>query len=328
MNNFEATFNNLNSTELVSEKYTGSSPRGFQNKLWICKNKDGFPIILLKSSKEFPFIHPKEISKIKLQHHIAKNIISKKKELNIYCSELICKTRDEKLISLFFDSVINIFKNFTFPVDPKVLSDTTERLITLFESLEEPNKKSIQGLWSELFLILYSKDPCFLLDCWHEDNKALYDFENGNFFIEAKSTTALNRKHRFTISQATVKPTRKVLLASFKLEEDELGLSLQEIYKRSLKIFHDDVERKEKLDFVIRSTLGKDWKAKSKIAYNYEKAIAELAFFDLDEIPKVGKEYKEKPNLENISFTSVLDNLPQIKKLVFKKKSKLFNKVF
>lgn len=61
------------------------------------------------------------------------------------------------------------------------------QLIELFRAIAKPARKSLQGLWAELFLISQACQPAILVDAWHTAPEDSYDFAVDNQRIEVKS---------------------------------------------------------------------------------------------------------------------------------------------
>ena len=299
--------------------------RNFSNKIWICKDKKKQPVILLKSSDKFlkQNVPPISLNNIEISHCQKRIVETGSKRDEIFCSIITCKSNDEDLLDLFFDVLDTLFKKFSFPVEPKKIKELLEKLVKLFESIKNAPKKSIQGLWAELFLIYRSNNHAKVIECWHKETKAKYDFQNQKNFLEVKSTIQQERKHAFSLEQAQVKEGQNVIIASLLLEPDDDGLTiknLEMLIKNKIKNRSDLIEE---LIYQIRSTLGTDWKKGNQDRFSESFASSNLKFFDLKDIPKLDEKVKTR-GVEKIKFTSNLDFAPEVKKSIFKAKSSLY----
>jgi hypothetical protein len=79
-------------------------------------------------------------------------------------------------------------------------------------------RKSVQGLWAELFLMARLRDPSALVAAWHSQLGDLYDFSAGSQRIEVKSAIGRIRRHHFTLEQVLPIPRTRVLIASVLVE--------------------------------------------------------------------------------------------------------------
>jgi len=323
MNSLQLSFNSLNPKKKNSIEYPGISPKGYKNKLWICKNEDNFPLILIQSSVEFNFLGGQKYSNIELLHHQKKIIQDEQHSEEVLCSSILCKTEDDELNTLFFESLLPLLKKIKFPADPKELNFLLERLVKLFKSLGGTPKKTTQGLWAELFLIYQSENKKELLECWHEEANDLYDFRKGIFSIEVKSTLGVERKHIFSLEQAYPREY-SVLIASFKLERDEAGLSIKTLIEDIQKDVSEDQDLIEKLNYIVWSTLGNTWSSSIKESFNEELAKKELEFYDIKDIPKLEESSLRIKGLSKISFTSNLESKSPIRRSTYKGKSRLY----
>lgn len=64
-----------------------------------------------------------------------------------------------------------------------------DSLIELFRAMSEPARKSVQGLWAEVFLIANASDPATLAASWHAASEDRYDFNKSSQRIEVKSAS-------------------------------------------------------------------------------------------------------------------------------------------
>ena len=93
-----------------------------------------------------------------------------------------------------------------------------DRLIELFRAMTTPSRKSVQGLWAELFLIAQSRQPTILVDAWHMLPEDRYDFAMDDQRIEVKSFSGSLRQHHFSLEQLQPPEGVKTLIASMLVE--------------------------------------------------------------------------------------------------------------
>ena len=55
------------------------------------------------------------------------------------------------------------------------------------QSFNRPPRKTIQGLWAELFIIERANNPEYLIQSWHSSSEDKFDFNDGQDKIEVKA---------------------------------------------------------------------------------------------------------------------------------------------
>ena len=324
MNLLKSTFDSISDTSLKGDALKGLKLRNFSNKVWICKDGNNYPVIVLKSSKKFSNfkISDRKYDLIQIYHYQKKEIKLGKKKEEIYCSIIVCKSKDIDIQNLFLDVLLPIINKLEFPLNPKVLNILSEKLIQLFNNIKNPPFKSVQGLWAELFLISESKDKKEMISCWHDDKNDRYDFKSKSNFIEVKSTTSDERKHVFSLSQTKLKSNETVIIASLILEEDENGVSVEDLIIEINKKLKNNIDLKQELIYQVRSTLGSRWNESRKVCFLKEPAKLNLKFYDLNDIPKLDHSVEKINGVSQVKFTSKLDVCKEINRNIFKKKIK------
>ena len=114
-------------------------------------------------------------------------------------------------------------------LDNKQITHTVNKFIELFKVLKEPPKKTLQGLWSELFLIYQSNNPKKLVKAWHTVPEEKYDFSLEKLRIEVKSSSTRNRTHHFSLGQLTAPSKCELFVASLFVEILAGGKSVEDL---------------------------------------------------------------------------------------------------
>jgi len=174
------------------------------------------------------------------------------------------------------------------PSDQQI-SELVDALVEMFRALAEPPRKSVQGLWAELFLIDRSRAVQLMCAAWHQSPDERYDFSAGRERIEVKSTAGRARRHHFSLEQLTPPATATVLVASVCVERAGGGTSLRDLMakvKARLASAPDIVVR---IDSVVAATLGQGLLAGLEEAFDEQLAAESLAFYKAEAIPKPGQ---------------------------------------
>jgi hypothetical protein len=179
------------------------------------------------------------------------------------------------------------------------------QLIELFRSLEKPARKSINGLWGELFIMATAPDTEYMVNHWHSSPYDKFDFVAGGDALEVKTTFADARVHHFSIEQLhPSQPLEKIYIASVITEESRGGMSIVDL---SDSIREKLVRQESHLKFenIFYRALGSSWKNSNEIRFDYDRAVRTLKFYDADEVPKLGKELPA--GVSGVSFKSSLE---------------------
>lgn len=195
------------------------------------------------------------------------------------------------------------------------LSVEVENLIAIFDSLTNPPKKKIQGLWAELLVIEQSTNPDILIKAWRSIPSAKNDFTHGRDKIEVKSTSSEDRIHKFSLDQLNPSPNSRLLIASTIVRESGPaadGLSVKDLYNRILERVAD-LNSRIRLYTVIAETIGSDIAKLENVFFDYTTAVDSLEYYDYHNIPRILK--TNVPSLvTEVCFTSNLNKLTDVRK--------------
>ena len=218
---------------------------------------------------------------------------------------------------------LQIAETFIKSIDSKStqqdIIETLNKFIEIFRVLSEPPTNTIQGLWSELFLIENSTAPERLLYYWHNSPEDKYDFDAGEEKIEVKSNSAFERVHIFSSEQLNPPQGCQVLVASIFMQRNDLGQSIQQLIESITSKIERNLELVEKLNRVVCKTLGSSLEDSIKIGFNYQTAKYSLKFYKHQDINKVEDVYipievsdvKFKSDLSKVNSVNVATLMPK-----------------
>jgi hypothetical protein len=189
------------------------------------------------------------------------------------------------------------------------INEIINKLIELFRSLKEPARKSIQGLWAELFLIANSSNIERSVKAWHICPEETYDFNFKEFRIEVKSTQKRNRVHHFSFQQLSPPQNTKLYIASVQLDILANGVSVLDLIDNICDGLADNFSLIEKVKLIAYSTLGSSVSHISEIRFDYDLAKESLSFFDYMDVPKISLIPK---GVSEVRFCSDLENIDKI----------------
>lgn len=184
------------------------------------------------------------------------------------------------------------------------------RLVELFRALTSAPKKSVQGLWAELFLMARLREPSALVAAWHSQPSDLYDFSAGSQRIEVKSATGRVRRHHFTLEQVLPIPGTRVLVASVLIERAGAGTSVAELIDQVRSRVSNNAELLLRIDQVVSLTLGNSWRAALEERFDRQLAEDSISFFEPTAIPKPSADLPA--GVSNVRFQSDLSGAPTV----------------
>ena len=289
----------------------------------LAKDKNNFPSLLIATEDSNALNRP---SPIKLEHlEVLYDVdcrISHNGSLEEGRFTVICCTEQDQSIQEYFlrigGAVITALgKN---PA-PKQVAKAVSNLVELFRVMHEFPRKSVQGLWAELFLISVASEPTELLRAWHRLPDDKYDFSWENQRIETKSATSKIRQHHFSLEQLNPTMGVKVLVASMFVDRIGSGTSLVELAE-TVRSKIKDPELLFYLEHIIGLTLGSNWKSAAKDRFNYELAKKSIAFYSSEAIPCVNPDLPK--GISDVHFMVDLTDTPVIDRKLLESSSGIF----
>ena len=182
------------------------------------------------------------------------------------------------------------------------------QLIKLFRAMAKAPRKSVQGLWAELFLISQAGQPAILVDAWHTVVEDRYDFAMDDQRIEVKSFSGDSRLHHFSLEQLHPPAGIKILVASVSVGSSQAGVSIGDLREKIQGRLGSNLDLLLHIDTVIALTLGDAWQQASDVRFDERLAEESLAFYETSAIPSVN------PNLPSgvseVHFRSDLSESP------------------
>lgn len=270
------------------------------------RGSDSQPALLIaahheiKSSKRLPKI---ELEHISVQHDVTCWITNPNRELTSSTFTVIQYIGGDVQLRSYFLRIAGtlVLALGTNPSSHSV-QEAIRRLVELFRVLAQTQRKSVQGLWAELFVLAEASDPVAMAAAWHFDLQDRYDFNAGSQRIEVKSAEGRVRRHRFSLAQLRPAAEAQLLIASVLLERASGGTSLEELLKRAHSRLHGNPALQAKVEQVVASTLGEGLPRAMGIAFDLELARQSVAFFAYGEVPSIAGDLP--PEVTDVSFTA------------------------
>lgn len=274
---------------------------------------DGFPRFFVATSQD-SFAPNIELELLTVEYNTPCTIFDETgKKYECVYTIVTLRSPEHSLQDYFLEIMLMLLEKF--PQNPNChdLSVGVENLISIFSALRNPPRKQIQGLWAELLVIEQSAYPMTMVNAWHADPSAKYDFTLGRDKIEVKSTSGEKRQHSFSYDQLNPSAHSRLLIASTIVREsgkDKDGLSVYDLYQKiSKRLIVADYRLK--LYKVIAETVGQDIDKLKGLCYDYVQAVDSLKFYDAQKVPHVMKEGIQQ-YVSKVKFDSDLTDVDDI----------------
>ncbi len=277
-------------------------------------SKEGYPMFFICTNDEYSTTSNIGLNILSVEYNLSCTFVdeSDNKTLNNY-SVITLRSTDKVLQETFFDVMFLMLERLGNNPSKTDIATEVESLISIFSAMNCPPRKKIQGLWAELLVIERSKNPEFLINAWHQNPTAKYDFAVGSEKVEVKSTSKETREHHFSLDQLSPSNHSRVVIASTIVRETSKGtdgLSIHDLYDKICKTVTSS-DAKLHLMKVISETLGNDIRHIYDIYFDYTESSDTLRYYDSQDIPKVYKDNID-PGVSGVGFNSNLSGVMDI----------------
>lgn len=262
----------------LDSKYDGNDyfVKEFSENIFFGKDKENnYVFVKPNNSKEQSFsLNTKSIELFQNYHFLLETLSSK---LDGNYDMIILDKKYESTKATFINLCLNFYSNDT---NGSIIGLTND-LIELYKMINSGDEKSEQGLWGELFTILYFYNYLNINVAiyWHNDNYNKYDFSITNDLkLEVKSTTKELREHRFSHGQ--VFTTNNVVISSVLMRKDDSGLTVYDLYKKIDNLFSSDYSLLAKVEKELIK-----YNDSNLIRYDYEYSEKSIKLYLNKNIP-------------------------------------------
>jgi len=290
----------------------------------VAMDKDGMPYMLI-SPREISLVHspPIVLRHIQVQHGISCRILGPDGSQDaINCTIIHCVDRDESMQEYFLRVMGSVAAYLGQDPTPETVMAVVSRLTDLFHALTLPPRRSLQGLWAELFMIANSKDAAKMVNCWRSTNDEHFDFADEDLRLEVKSAAGRIRRHHFSLAQLSPPFDSKILIASLFVEPAGGGVSLDDLCAEIRTKLINTPDLLLRLDQVVAATLGRDWRYGQKEKFDRQLARETLEFFDAKNIPTVNSDLPT--GVSDVRFISDLSEISSVDSKSYRAMGALF----
>lgn len=183
-------------------------------------------------------------------------------------------------------------------------------LAELFRALQMPPRKTVQGLWAELFVIAEAASAEELVAAWHISPSEPFDFSHLSQRIEVKSTAGPVRQHHFSLQQVSPPAGTRAIVVSLLVERAGGGVSVAGLATRIRSRLGASADLMLRAEQVVAASLGQDWRVGLQESFDSERAAESLAFFWEESVPCVSRDLPR--GVTDVRFCSDLTNVVPI----------------
>lgn len=307
-------YNNLPLPQKTSpNSFSAKAIKGFDNHR-VAKNSNNNPSLLIfisESNQDF-FVANQNLFNIKVTHNVKCEIETDKKVSQNNFSVVSYIGQNEDVKDVFLKTCQVLIKSLGQSPSNKKIKQTVDKFIELFKAIKEPPRKAIQGLWSELFFIEQSNFPEKVILGWHSIPEEKFDFSFDKLRIEVKSSATESRTHHFSSAQLNPINDIEIIIVSILVNTSVAGLSVVDLMNKINSKLDDFPKQKEKLLFLVYSTLGVDIERVKEIRFDYEFSKKSIKYYSSKVIPQIDE--KNIPiGVMSVNYISNLSNCKELK---------------
>lgn len=261
---------------------------GYQRQR-IGKSLDSAPALLISLEDGGPSarLAPVRLSHLSVQHGVSCRIETGSQTAEATLSVVRLVGAERVLADYFLEILPAVVRRIgEHPTTASVQSALAD-LVELFRSLGDPPRKSIQGLWAELFVLVRGLDPLALASAWHRYPEERFDFAEGDERIEVKSAAGRIRRHHFSLEQVCPPNGARVLIASLLLERATGGTSLSALLSRAREVLPDRPDVALAAERTVGASLGSALPEALSAAFDEELAASSLRFYWSADVPRI-----------------------------------------
>jgi len=276
-------------------------------KILYGKDNDGNAVFIMRShdAKQYPLCQETK----SLRFYFNKKCILE--EAGVSKDEiahvLVCKTPSADKLAAF----VRLTYAFAEQVDkddqyylPKLFST----LSSLFDKERTVSEIELQGLFAELYVILYFENSgCTISNYWQSRSKMKFDFSiSEKKRIEIKSTLRPERVHHFRHEQL-LSEIYDIRIASLMLQKNDCGISIKDVVDRIRDIYSTNYALLMRIEAITSQV---EEIQLTNLRYDEEYIKQHIAFFDANDAPHFNE--KSPEGVFNAEYDCSFENVRKL----------------
>lgn len=279
------------------------------NRFRVAKSIEGFPAILIAFDQAAFDSLPRRLANIGYSPPKELELTGSAGTHSERLAVLECRTLEPGLVEYFFRVVSGILIDDPSAATPAGFEAALDAVVSLFRALQQPAQRTVQGLWAELAIIAWAREPEVAISAWHSGPRALHDFAAGDERLEVKGSATGIREHSFRLDQLRVIDGARTLVASLLLDEATSGANVFDLIGQ-IEARIPGPELRRRLQAVVATSLGAAWKEAGDLRFDEHLARQRLRLYRAEEVPSIL--LPVRPEVKDVSFTSDLSNAPPL----------------
>lgn len=273
---------------------------------WVARDFRGYPCLVVE-------VPTSECSETRLEHlrvqvSIPCEVHASDQITRATLTVLRCTSDVDEHQRLFVSLVDPIVAAIGQPATASKLAQVIQQLVSMFSSLSRPARTTVQGLWGELLVIAGSREPLRLLRAWHATTGDDFDFSEGRWRLEVKTTGGQKRVHTFSLTQLRPVPNTTVHIVSLIVRPAGGGSNIATLVSDIERFLDNEPMLRLKLHTLVVDTLGAEWKDSADRRFDRELAANSLTYYCSESIPQLSGDLPI--GVSHVSFVSDLSRTP------------------
>jgi hypothetical protein len=221
-----------------------------------------------------------------------------------------CRSPERETIRYFLSVCETILRIGGDQPAGREIAAAVNRLAAIFQKMQKPPTRPVNGLFGELYLLWRSGNPVRAVTAWRGDDTARFDFSDGDIRLDVKTASGRLRVHTFSYEQCNPPPGTSAVAASLFAERASGGVALRSIIDDITVRIAAHPDLIFKLHEVISATLGASLGEALSARFDIKLADTSLRFFDLEAVPAIRGPLPA--GISDVHFRSDLSTLPAI----------------
>jgi Putative PD-(D/E)XK family member, (DUF4420) len=256
---------------------------------YIGKDKESLPCLLIATARGTArSLPPIRLENLDVHFDLACHVKrDQEPEFEAIFTVIRCRDPEKETVRYFLSVCETILRILGDLPARTAIAAVVNRLATIFNQLQQPPTRSLNGLFGELFLIRLSANPRRALSAWRIDDRARFDFSDGDARLEVKTASNRLRAHSFSYEQCNAPAGTLAVVASLFVERAAAGIAFRALINEIEHRLAGDADLIFKLHDIVAATLGTGLREALPVGFDEQLAGSSLQFFELDQIPAI-----------------------------------------